>query len=123
MTGCGLWDGDGGQSSCCGLACYVLFFFFFKQKTAYDIGLGIPAEPLFRSTLRALADDVHGELTVRIVDERESAELNSRYRRKEGPTNVLSFAAEAASPPGGADLLPFGVVVICADVVAREARE
>src|SRR5436190_15810836 len=23
--------------------------FFFKQKTAYEIGLGIPAEPLFRS--------------------------------------------------------------------------
>src|SRR5207244_9010876 len=29
---------------------YVFFFFFFfKQKTAYEIGLGIPAEPLFRS--------------------------------------------------------------------------
>src|SRR5207253_3814817 len=27
----------------------VTFFFFFKQKTAYEIGLGIPAEPLFRS--------------------------------------------------------------------------
>src|SRR5438128_10217377 len=26
-------------------------FFFFKQKTAYEIGLGIPAEPLFRSFL------------------------------------------------------------------------
>src|SRR5256884_344222 len=26
--------------------------FFFKQKTAYEIGLGIPAEPLFRSSLR-----------------------------------------------------------------------
>src|SRR5207248_4887681 len=26
-------------------------FFFFKQKTAYEIGLGIPAEPLFRSNL------------------------------------------------------------------------
>src|SRR4051812_49531144 len=26
-----------------------LVFFFFKQKTAYEIGLGIPAEPLFRS--------------------------------------------------------------------------
>src|SRR5260221_3572694 len=25
------------------------FIFFFKQKTAYEIGLGIPAEPLFRS--------------------------------------------------------------------------
>src|SRR5690606_39445493 len=23
--------------------------FFFKQKTAYEVGLGIPAEPLFRS--------------------------------------------------------------------------
>src|SRR5437667_4731721 len=27
----------------------VCAFFFFKQKTAYEIGLGIPAEPLFRS--------------------------------------------------------------------------
>src|SRR5256885_15349501 len=26
-----------------------MLFFFFKQKTAYEIGLGIPAEPLFRS--------------------------------------------------------------------------
>src|SRR5690554_7595816 len=25
--------------------------FFFKQKTAYEIGLGIPAEPLFRSNV------------------------------------------------------------------------
>src|SRR5207248_4072061 len=38
---------------CC-LLCFV-FFFFFKQKTAYEIGLGIPAEPLFRSIrLRSL---------------------------------------------------------------------
>src|SRR5829696_3840260 len=28
-----------------------LTFFFFKQKTAYEIGLGIPAEPLFRSAI------------------------------------------------------------------------
>src|SRR5690606_40687964 len=26
--------------------------FFFKKKTAYEIGVGIPAEPLFRSTLQ-----------------------------------------------------------------------
>src|SRR5205814_6120453 len=32
-----------------GIAGSVDFFFFFKQKTAYEIGLGIPAEPLFRS--------------------------------------------------------------------------
>src|SRR5436305_9265641 len=29
-------------------------FFFFKQKTAYEIGLGIPAEPLFRSMRQML---------------------------------------------------------------------
>src|SRR5690625_5878034 len=28
---------------------FVVFIFFFKQKTTYEIGLGIPAEPLFRS--------------------------------------------------------------------------
>src|SRR5947207_9311033 len=32
---------------------FLLFFFFFKQKTAYEIGLGIPAEPLFRSDVLA----------------------------------------------------------------------
>src|SRR5437867_3046626 len=31
-------------------------FFFFKQKTAYEIGLGIPAEPLFRSGGKSAAD-------------------------------------------------------------------
>src|SRR5438876_2973701 len=31
------------------LRCCDFVFFFFKQKTAYEIGLGIPAEPLFRS--------------------------------------------------------------------------
>src|SRR5262245_63952086 len=34
----------------------ISIFFFFKQKTAYEIGLGIPAEPLFRSK------SVHGVL-------------------------------------------------------------
>src|SRR5438105_12596080 len=46
---------------CCGSTSFItrlcspifslisFFFFFFKQKTAYEIGLGIPAEPLFRS--------------------------------------------------------------------------
>src|SRR5690349_17943829 len=30
-----------------------MVIFFFKQKTAYEIGLGIPAEPLFRSNIIA----------------------------------------------------------------------
>src|SRR5438270_1090605 len=36
----------------------TFFFFFFKQKTAYEIGLGIPAEPLFRSTSVNAANQV-----------------------------------------------------------------
>src|SRR6266705_804511 len=35
----------------CSIQRCLWYFFFFKQKTAYEIGLGIPAEPLFRSTL------------------------------------------------------------------------
>src|SRR5205814_6872362 len=34
---------------------FYFVFFFFKQKTAYEIGLGIPAEPLFRSFLLLLS--------------------------------------------------------------------
>src|SRR5438034_3613777 len=36
--------------------------FFFKQKTAYEIGLGIPAEPLFRSTTQWRKMDAVGAL-------------------------------------------------------------
>jgi len=37
------------------------------------------------------------ELTIRIVDARESQMLNNTYRGKDKPTNVLSFPFEA--PP------------------------
>src|SRR5437016_11581855 len=40
----------------------LLVFFFFKQKTAYEIGLGIPAEPLFRSARRCVEACVYGTL-------------------------------------------------------------
>ena len=57
-------------------------------------------------------------LGLRVVDEVESATLNKRYRRKNGPTNVLSFSFE--DPPGlRTDIL--GDVVICAPIVQREA--
>ena len=81
------------------------------------------AAELKRWALGALAPDVRGELTIRIVGEHESAELNARYRGKAGATNVLSFAADAVTAPGSEELLPYGDVVICAAVVEREARE
>ncbi len=60
------------------------------------------------------------ELTVRVTDIEESAELNSRYRHKTGPTNVLSFPFE--DPPGVKTRI-LGDLVICAPVVQREAVE
>jgi probable rRNA maturation factor len=58
------------------------------------------------------------ELTVRLVDEAESRELNSRYRGKDAPTNVLSFPAEL---PPGMDIPLLGDIVICAPLVHQEA--
>ena len=58
-------------------------------------------------------------LGVRIVGATEAASLNSRFRHKHYPTNVLSFPFEA--PPGVRSEL-LGDLVICAPVVRREAR-
>src|SRR5207248_8613977 len=47
-------DVDRAPPLACRLSLYLprlALFFFFKQKTAYEFGLGIPAEPLFRSSL------------------------------------------------------------------------
>ena len=78
------------------------------------------AADLRRWAEAALAGRDGAELTVRIVDAAESAELNGAYRHKQGPTNVLSFPF-AASP--GVTLPLLGDLVICAPVVAREAQE
>ena len=40
------------------------------------------------------------EVVVRIVDEAESSDLNRRFRKKDGPTNVLAFPADERAPPG-----------------------
>src|SRR6266404_3566224 len=63
-------------------------------------------------------------LTVRIVSVTESRALNRQWRGKDKPTNVLSFSY---SSPSAYSLAPsnslLGDLVICAPVVAREARE
>jgi len=59
-------------------------------------------------------------LSISLVDSREMAELNRKYRGKEGPTNVLSFSQrEGESPSDQTDLL--GDVVICTDVAVDDA--
>jgi probable rRNA maturation factor len=58
-------------------------------------------------------------LSVRIVGKARSRSLNSHYRHKDRPTNVLSFAGAGSVPDGRQHL---GELVICAPVVAMEAH-
>ena len=83
---------------------------------------GIPTEEDFSRWVETALPRNHDpvELVIRLVDEDESARLNREYRGKEGPTNVLSFPFEA---PPEVDLPLLGDLVICVQVVLREAAE
>lgn len=54
------------------------------------------------------------------MNSEESQSLNSQYRGKDKPTNVLSFPFEV---PDGIELDLLGDLIICADVVEKEAQE
>jgi probable rRNA maturation factor len=58
-------------------------------------------------------------LSVRVVGRARSRSLNAQYRHKDKPTNVLSFSGAGRVPDGRYFL---GELVICAPVVAHEAR-
>jgi probable rRNA maturation factor len=63
------------------------------------------------------------ELAVRVVAARESRELNRAWRGKDKPTNILSFPAPEQTTRGQPRNArqPLGDLVICAEVVRREA--
>lgn len=83
---------------------------------------GLPAPQSFRKWAEAAMSGRvrRADLAIRLVDEREGRALNRHYRGKDYATNVLSFPAEL---PDGVDLPILGDIVLCAPVVAREARE
>lgn len=83
---------------------------------------GLPGEAQLQGWLDGtiLGFQEEAEVTVRIVDEAESRELNLTYRGKDKPTNVLSFPFEA---PPGMELPLLGDLVICRQVVEQEAAE
>lgn len=83
---------------------------------------GLPDEAQFQTWLDAVIPQFQeeSEVTIRIVDDAESHELNLTYRGKDKSTNVLSFPFEA---PPGIELPLLGDLIICRQVVEREARE
>jgi len=82
----------------------------------------LPDQALFQRWLDAVIPQFQkeAEVTVRLVDDAESHELNLTYRGKDKSTNVLSFPFEA---PPGIELPLLGDLVICQQVVMQEARE
>ena len=77
----------------------------------------LPRHSVQRWLRHALQADVQAaEITVRIVGEQEAQSLNHTYRQRNYATNVLTFDYSPA-PMVCADL------VLCAEVVAREAAE
>ena len=77
----------------------------------------LPSPANFQQWADLAVDPQHAdkELCIRLVNPDESQQLNKTYRQKDKPTNVLSFAYEED------ELL--GDIVICADIVAEEAKQ
>lgn len=87
---------------------------------------GVPAAVSFRKWVAAaLAGRIReADLAIRIVDAEEGRALNHHYRGKDYATNVLSFPAELPEGlPKHVKLPLLGDLVLCAPVVAREAKE
>ena len=84
----------------------------------------VPAEEDIRNWIAAALEGrsprEQVEVSVRLVDHAEMAQLNETYRGKKGATNVLSFPADL---PAELELPLLGDIVICAPVVRSEAAQ
>jgi probable rRNA maturation factor len=92
------------------------------EKTKKD---HIPKKAQFLKWINIVLDELdfklaheNSEITVRIVDEKESAFLNKKYRGRSNPTNVLSFPVVT---PNVVDFVLLGDLAICASIVEKEA--
>ncbi len=87
-----------------------------------DAGKKHPAAKLKRvaATILKLLKENHAELSVALIGNGEMRKLNARYRKKDYPTDVLSFPA-AQDMPDGVRLL--GDVIISVDKAKEQAKE
>ncbi|MEZ5599067.1 MAG: rRNA maturation RNase YbeY [Pseudomonadales bacterium] len=80
----------------------------------------MPTQAEIADWVRAVCDrfDTTGaDLCIRVVEAAESRELNHRYRGKDAPTNVLSFAGDLTLPESPV----LGDLLLCAPVIQQEA--
>jgi rRNA maturation RNase YbeY len=63
-----------------------------------------------------------GELSILITDDKHIAELNSRFLKRKGPTNVLAFSIRDDDPTQPETLM-LGDIVISLDAAMRDAKK
>jgi pyridoxine 5-phosphate synthase len=82
-------------------------------------------EALVRRTaerLLVLTGMPDAELSLLLADDKQIAELNRSWRRKNGPTNVLAFSL-TEGPDSAMALNMLGDIVISVEIAAREAEK
>ena len=86
----------------------------------------LPLEELTRFVLESERRPDATEVSVSFVDDEVIAELNEKYRGKQGPTDVLSFECDGCgdgpdAPEDG--VFELGDVIIAPDVAERQTAE
>lgn len=86
----------------------------------YDPTGSLPSPEQFTRWVAEAVGSVPTAMTLRLAHLHEAAQLNMKFRGKDYATNVLSFPLEFPEETG----IPYiGDIVICPEVVAREAAE
>ncbi|MBL8698617.1 MAG: rRNA maturation RNase YbeY [Alphaproteobacteria bacterium] len=76
-----------------------------------------------RAALRERGGAGAAEVAILLADDAHVRELNRRFRRKDKPTNVLSFPAGTPAAAAIDGPTPLGDIVLAFETCAREARE
>ena len=72
-----------------------------------------------RAGLTGRRESARAELSIMLTDDARVQVLNRDYRRKDAPTNVLSFPAETVTPDG---IVVLGDVVLAFETSVTEAK-
>lgn len=96
------------------------------DRSEFDV---TPLEAFAQAVLDAEGVDADTSVTIRFVSDETIAELNEEYMGVEGPTDVLAFPIEAATPGAppkrqiGGPPLDLGDIFISTNVVRKHADE
>lgn len=91
---------------------------------SYSSASHIPSVSKIRSWVNHISDKFFNKsVTIRIVDELESKEMNMRFRSINKPTNVLAFPSSDLPYIQLDEPLSLGDLVVCAPLLEKEALD